>query len=238
LAQSLEREARLPDRPEERFAGYGVMGLPFASGHILAMRRWPASSVGPGYSSVWHHAPDGRWTFAQSAPPEASCTRYFGSALAGDYHTDIQIEWTGPRSLRLTAEQPRLEWSMQLAATPATRALNAVGRALPDAMWHSPAVLAAMGRVAGTALRAGRLRLAGQAPNGQRFMSNPKNIWVITAANAVLDGEDLGPLGPVPEQVRLGDFYIPQRGLLAFASAFLEPFDADRHTSADVRAAA
>ena len=46
----------LPSGGEERFAGYGVMGLPFASGHVLAMRRFPASSIGPGYSSVWHLA--------------------------------------------------------------------------------------------------------------------------------------------------------------------------------------
>jgi hypothetical protein len=35
-----------------------LMGLPLASGHILAMRRFPASSVGPGYTSVWHRGPE------------------------------------------------------------------------------------------------------------------------------------------------------------------------------------
>jgi hypothetical protein len=40
----------------ERFAGYGVMGLPFRSGHYLALRHFPASSIGPGFRAVWHRA--------------------------------------------------------------------------------------------------------------------------------------------------------------------------------------
>lgn len=43
--------------PEERFAGYGVMGLPSRSGHYLALRHFPASSIGPGYRAVWHRDP-------------------------------------------------------------------------------------------------------------------------------------------------------------------------------------
>jgi hypothetical protein len=55
--------AGLPAGGGERFAGYGVMGLPFRSGHVLAMRRFPASSIGPACTSVWHRSPDGRWVF-------------------------------------------------------------------------------------------------------------------------------------------------------------------------------
>src|SRR4051794_27060033 len=53
-AERTEQSPQLPRGGDERFAGYGVMGLPFDSGHVLAMRRFPASSVGPAYSSVWH----------------------------------------------------------------------------------------------------------------------------------------------------------------------------------------
>ena len=63
LAERAERAALPPWADRERFAGYGVMGLPFASGHALGMRRFPASSVGPGYTSVWHRSPGGGWTF-------------------------------------------------------------------------------------------------------------------------------------------------------------------------------
>lgn len=42
----------LPSGPDERFALYGVMGLPFASGHILALRDAPAASISPAFRSV------------------------------------------------------------------------------------------------------------------------------------------------------------------------------------------
>jgi hypothetical protein len=80
IAADIERRSELPPGSEERFFGYGVMGLPFRSGHVLALRRFPASSIGPGYRSVWHRDPHGRWTFYQDQPGELACTRYFGSA--------------------------------------------------------------------------------------------------------------------------------------------------------------
>ena len=45
MAQRLERDPQLHDRPEESFAGWGVMSVPFASGHIRCMRRFPAISI-------------------------------------------------------------------------------------------------------------------------------------------------------------------------------------------------
>ena len=41
-AERIEREASLPGGGAERFAGYAVMGVSFDSGHVLALRRWPA----------------------------------------------------------------------------------------------------------------------------------------------------------------------------------------------------
>jgi hypothetical protein len=52
IVEDLEREAEIPPGAEERFFGYGVMGLPFRSGHVLGLRRFPASSIGPRYRSV------------------------------------------------------------------------------------------------------------------------------------------------------------------------------------------
>ena len=65
IAERLEQHAELPKGKEEQFAGYAVMGLPFASGHVLGLRHFPASSLGPGYTSVWHRNPGGRWVFCQ-----------------------------------------------------------------------------------------------------------------------------------------------------------------------------
>jgi hypothetical protein len=177
IVADLERAAELPAGSDERFAGYGVMGLPFRSGHVLGLRRFPASSIGPGYRSVWHRDPEGRWTFYQDQPAELACTRYFGSAVDEVLEGPIGLDWTGPRTLRVRAGD--LDWTVEIGSTPVTRLFNGLGAALPDRAWRSAWVLALMSRVAGTALRAGRVRLTGLAPNGQRFVANPRIMWVV-----------------------------------------------------------
>ena len=42
----------IPDGRGDRFSGYAVIGLPFSSGHVLALRCFPASSLGAAYTSV------------------------------------------------------------------------------------------------------------------------------------------------------------------------------------------
>lgn len=219
-AAGIERDAALPAGSGERFYGYGVMGLPFRSGHILGLRRFPASSIGPGYRSVWHRAPDGRWTFYQDQPAELACTRYFGTAVDDVRDGPVEIAWTGPRSVEVSAGGGDLRWTLELQSTPVMGALNRVASLLPDRAWHSPPVLAAMSRVAGLALRAGRVRLTGRAPNGQRFVANPLRMWVARASSARLHDADLGPIGPAPEQAQLGDFAIPQRGVFVVGRAY------------------
>ena len=44
----------------EYVRGWGVFGLPFDSGHVLALRVFPQSSFGP-YRTLWHRDPEGRW---------------------------------------------------------------------------------------------------------------------------------------------------------------------------------
>ena len=77
-----------------------------------------------------------------------------------------------------------------------------------------------MSRASGLALRAGRVRLIGLAPNGQRFVANPLHIWVARESSARLQGADLGAMGPAPEQAQLRDFAIPQRGVFVVGRAF------------------
>jgi hypothetical protein len=93
-----------------------------------------------------------------------------------------------------------------------------------------------MSRVAGGLLRAGALRMRGRAPNGQHFIANPRTVFTIPRAAASLTGEDFGLPGPLEAQAWLGDFAIPQRGILAFGFAFFEPFDAARHLAIAGRA--
>ena len=70
------------------------MGLPFRSGHYLAMRHIPASSIGPEYRTVWHYAPDATWSFITDRRPEDTYARYFApGAAALTLYADIASKW-------------------------------------------------------------------------------------------------------------------------------------------------
>lgn len=235
-AAYVERHAQLPAGPGERFYGYGLMGLPFESGHYLALRRWPANSLGRAYRSVWHRDPAGSWVFYGDTPPEVSCPRYFGSAVSETHLADIGIEWHGPNELTVTVAGV-LQWDLTLRGTSATRALTSTGRMMPAKLWRSAVVLRGLGRIAGLTLQGGRIRLTGHAPNGQWFLNNPRLIWVVASSHATVNGIDLGRPGPLAEQARLGDFWLPQRGIFAVGEAYCEQFDAARHLPARPAAA-
>jgi hypothetical protein len=229
-AQGAEACPSLPSGTEERFSGYGVMGLTFRSGHVLGLRRFSASSIGQGYSSVWHRSPDGDWTFYQDVSPECACPRYFGPGLRRSLQRTIEIRWTGSHGFRVQVDGGRvLDWEVALAAPPAVRAMNVVAGAMPEAWWHSSPVLLAMGWAARVLLGTGRIGLTGLTPSGQRFMANPRIAWTISASAATLYGASLGDPAPLREQAHLGDFWIPQRGLFVIGRAFFEPQDPARH---------
>jgi len=236
-AQRAIDNARLPSGSDERFAGYGVMGLPFASGHVLALRRFAASSLGPGYTSVWHRDANERWTFWQDVPPAQACPRYFGAAIAEAYQREIEVSWPGANelSVRIPGE---LEWDLSFTSTPITGAMNAIASLVPHPLWRNAAFLTLMEGVAGVALGAGRIGMRGSAPNRQRFIANPQRIWFVSKTRAVVRGEDLGPMGRLAQQARLADFWIPQRGILAIGRAFFDPLDTGVHLSATSQAGA
>ena len=91
----------LPPGDDERFVGFGIMGLPFSNGHYLAMRQFPATTFAPPYVSVWHRDPSCNWTFYATTPGQQSCARYFSSATPNDaVQCDISSSWVGPWSAR------------------------------------------------------------------------------------------------------------------------------------------
>ena len=228
-----EQSATLGPGTDERFSGYGVMGLSFSSGHVLAMRRFPVTSVGPGYTSVWLRRPTGSWTIYADAPPAVSCARYFGAALKAAVQSSITVTWTGDAafSVRIGGDAD-LAWDLELAATPVTRAMTAALTALPGSLLENKAVLKAMGTASGPVLRAGRLGLTGSVPNGQGFRAKPRRMWFVTRSSAALAGEDFGRLQPLRVQARLGDFWLPQRGIFLIGASSFDPFDPSRHLPA------
>jgi hypothetical protein len=214
IIEALERDAPLPDGAGDRFSGYAIIGLPFRSGHVLALRRFPASSIGPGYTAVWHRDPSGRWTFYSTVPPEASCARYFGGAVKRNVVTPIDIAWVD--SMRFTVfAGTAIRWHVTLGSSLATRLLNTLAGVIREQSWRKPAVLRLMGAAARATLGTGRLNLTGLTPNGHRFIGAPRQWWLIESSHAVVDGVRLGRAGPLVNQASLGDFLLPQRGLFA-----------------------
>jgi hypothetical protein len=103
--------------------------------------------------------------------------------------------------------------------------MNAAARLVPDPRWTKGFMLRAMGLAAQLILRTGRMNLVGRTSNGQAFIANPQQLWLVKSGRAVANGVDLGPIGPLPEQARLNEFLIPQRGVFAVARSFLERSD-------------
>ena len=230
LVEAIERVAELPRGTEERFCGYGVVGLPFKSGHVLCLRRWPASSLGQSYTYVWHRNPKGRWTFIQDAPPQLACTRYFGRAVSQQLQRQIRLTWTGPWDLAVeVAGDYEVYWQVSLDETFTTQLLNVLGGMIPGFLWQRQAFLKMLERLGGSIMGSGRMSLTGRLPNGQKFITHPRYMWNVASTRARVHGVELGEMGPLAEQARLGDFWIPQHGRFFIGQAFLENFDPDRH---------
>ena len=174
IVEKLESSPALPEGSEERFAGYGVMGLTFRSGHVLALRRWVASSLGPPYTSVWHRSPHGEWTTYSDITSKLGCPRYIGADIQSAREARVITSWPEPFRLHVSIPEFQLEWDVEVAETPATRMMNGVARIIPRAAWRNRAFLSAMGLVAGPVLKVGRIGLTGMMPNGQSFIANPR----------------------------------------------------------------
>ena len=223
----------LPPGDDERFVGFGIMGLPFSNGHYLAMRQFPATTFAPPYISVWHRDPSCNWTFYATTPGQQSCARFFGSATPNDaVQCDIGVSWAGSWSVLI--EIPGLlHWTVELQATTATRLMSSIGGRLSESAWTNPTTLRRLSAVARRTLGVGDVRLTGRAPSGQCYMMAPKQLWTVADSQAVLQGRDLGPSGRLLRQARLGDFHMPQRGIGMVGSGHFETFNPERHLTSE-----
>ncbi len=231
LVSKLENNIKLQEGTEERFNGYGVMGLTFKSGHVLALRHFMATSIGPGYRSVWHRNPEGEWTFYTDIEPSLSCPRYFGEQARQAITETIDISWTGENRFRVEIKNIGFQWEVILSSTLATRSINLAAGMMPDRWWKNESILKLMSRVAGKVLRAGKVGLSGYVPNRQYFIANPYKLWFISESRASLGKMDFGEPGPLTEQAHLMDFWVPQNGIFALGRAYFEPFNKDKHSA-------
>jgi hypothetical protein len=214
----------------EYVKGWGVFGLPFDSGHVLALRVFPENDFAP-YRTLWHQDPSGSWSIYVDGPRlDTACPRYYGAACAFTGFATIELAWIGPASLRVRAEPLSLEWTLTASETPTLRVLNAIGSRLPLWTWRFPSLLRAREQLAHR-LGMGDLKLSGVMPSGHTGTLMPQRMYFVDEAAATLDGVDLGrPTRSNPNPM-IGDVPLPGRGVLAIGQGMwtiLDPAENDR----------
>ena len=220
-----ERRGRAPWRDHEYVRGWGVFGLPFDSGHVLALRVFPESDFSP-YRTVWHRNPDGEWSIYVDGPRlETACPRYYGPACTHTALARISLEWPGPASLRVTMQEPSLEWTLVAAETPILRVLNAISPRMPLWTWRSGVLVRARELLARRLLDMGDIRMSGTMPSGHSGILMPERMYLVDDATAVLGGQDLGRPTVVKSNPRIGEVALPARGVLAIGQAAWEILD-------------
>ena len=220
-------DAPWPDH--EYVKGWGVMGLPFDSGHYLALRVFPENDFSP-YKTVWHRDPEGRWSIFVDGPRlDTACPRYYGAACAHVGHASIDVAWTGPMSLRVTAEDVGLDWTLTATETGLLRALNAMSARLPIWTWRPRVLLRARELLARRVLGMGDLRMSGTMPSGHTGTLMPGRMYFIDDSTATLGGTDLGHAARVTLTPDIGGFPLPARGVLAIGQAAWPILDHDEY---------
>jgi hypothetical protein len=216
-----------PPWPDHEYVrGWGVFGLPFDTGHVLALRVFPQNSFAP-YRTVWHRNPEGRWTIVvDGSNPEAACPRYYGPACERITCSRIDLDWEGPRTLRVRIDDPALDWRLTLRRSPLVGVLNLLGAALPLGTWRSPIVRRARELMA-RGLGLGRIELTGPMPSGHEGLLMPERMHLIRSATATLEGGDLGRATRVRDNPTIGGVALPARGILSFGQAVWPVRDRD-----------
>jgi hypothetical protein len=223
-----EGRGEAPWPGHEYVRGWGVFGLPFDSGHVLALRVFPENSFAP-YRSVWHRDPEGRWSiFVDATRLDIACPRYYGPACERVCHARIELSWTGPRVLHVSMDQPHLEWTLCVGRSRLLDLLNSISAALPAASWRLRAMVRSRELLAG-ALGLGRLELAGEMPSGHHGLLMPQRMYPVTRSQASLDGAALGHATRLEQNPTIGGVPLPARGVLAIGQAVWAILDPDEY---------
>jgi hypothetical protein len=204
-ALRLERRRTLPDGTGDRFAGYGLAGLAFESGDVLAFRRISASSVGPPFTSVWHRDAAGAWTIHTNIDPLRACPRYFGPALQAAEMDDVTIRWTDDVSLCVRVRRARIELALRLRTSLAGTVLG-LGTRLLHPWWLSRSA-----------------HLAGRTPSGHCYTYQPRFAWHVTAAAALLHGRDPGGVMESGRSLTMANVDIAAASIVVLGTATFQP---------------
>jgi hypothetical protein len=229
LSQLPPRRGQAPWPDHEYVRGWGVFGLPLDSGHVLALRVFPDNDFSP-YRTLWHRTPKGEWSIYVDGPRlDTACPRYYAAACAYTGFARISIEWSGPASLQVTMDRPKLQWSLTAYDTPVLRALNAVSPRLPLWTWRRRTLLRGREILAKHVLGMGDLEMSGRMPSGHVGTLMPARMYFIDQASAVLEDQDLGRPAAVSPNPRIGEVALPARGVLAIGQAMWEILDPEEY---------
>lgn len=214
LSDLSEVRGHAPWPNHEYVKGWGVFGLPFESGHVLALRVFPENDFGS-YKSLWHSPPTGGWSIhVDGARLDTACPRYYGPACNHTGFAKIALAWTGPSTLRVTMDTPSLDWTLTASSTTLLDLLNVISATLPMVTWK-PRSLVRVRELMGAALGMGHMPLSAKMPSGHAGILMPKRMYFIESSRAVLDGVDLGHPTHLPDNPSIGEVRLPKRGVLA-----------------------
>ncbi|GAA2202824.1 hypothetical protein GCM10009787_63360 [Streptomyces bangladeshensis] len=185
--------APAPGPARLHFDGW-IAGIGTASGTRVVLGHWPCSPFGP-FSDVMLEREDGHRLLL--AP-----TRRTAEFIAGTYAFDevrivpVRVHVTGDR-WTVTAGS-----LLDLRLTVGRRSLPGLAlRAVPGALAARPGWTRVTDPPARVLLG---VRTRGSAGGGRREWYGARDLHRITAASAVHEGRDLGPLAPVEPAVRFG----------------------------------
>jgi hypothetical protein len=224
LSNSPERRGAAPWPHHEYVTGWGVMGLPFDSGHVLALRAFPENDFGP-YKSLWRRDPEGHWSIHVDGPRlDTACPRYYGAACAQTGFAHHALTWTGPATLQVTMDKPALAWTLTASTTTYLDWLNAVSAAMPMVTWRPRALLRAREGMA-SLLGVGEIELSGVMPSGHTGTLMPRQMYFVDESRPVLGGVDLGHPTHLANCLTIGGVPLPARGILAIGEAMWDILD-------------
>jgi len=220
-----------PWKGYEHYKGYGVMVLPFSSGHILGLRVFPENDFAP-YHSVWHRSPEGEWTIYNDGPSlKTTCPRWWGPALKHAELNQIGIEWTGPNDLRIEMQDPPLIWTMTMAESPLLRMLNPASASMPLHSWRGATSLRLREWMARHMMGMGNLRFSFLTPSGQQAIIMPQQSFYITGSRANLKGLDLGHPVHLKINPTIGNIALPRRPVFMVGQAHAKIKNTDEYHS-------
>jgi len=216
-ALAFERAPVLPAGFDERLLGYGAMGVSFSTGHFLALRRVPASSIGPAFTSVWHRDVTGAWHIHTDGAPELSCPRYIGSAATGIHEGPIELSWIDDWTVVVDVPHAGILWTIRSRNSAISHVLGRLTAHGRGPTIYRPSALRLLEAVSRRFLRAGPVGFEGDMPNGQRFSLHPQSVWPVVDSHATIHEIGIGRMETATEPVTIGGLRMPQRPLMAAA---------------------